>query len=632
VDWEEEMKKLRMVLLAGLLIVGLCATAQAWEFHMSGNFQWTYEYHAQGGANGFFGPQNQANAALAGLGNWQAANFWVGARLMDGTQYGLVTGLDSSINYQRMVLNPEIRVNPAIRIRGQYWIGGFGPYDNLAATTVSGGNAGTIMTTRGQYASSYYINQQTGSVITAPLALGQWNLLWVTAQTPWGILVFGKRGGPFGMGLLNDEGERTVVSESLAIVAPYGPLRIGIFAYPWRQGVLLDNQRNMGALGAPQLGQVASNTQGTIYPKLWDASNIRLSTPQMGAFVTYSNGPLDAGIIYLQWQQHQGPEAAPTLAAQLSFPTTDANTEGGNAYVKYNNGRFFFNAEVAWNRWDNRFQQPAVPLVDPLTALGLGSIYQPVFTEDWDWGTEFGFLCGPSKLSFLYAYFMGMDRRNGIWISKQSYSSLVWGLVGCNQALFLPYSYLMGYTYASGLNYRNGLGEGGFADASVVASRLDYAVAANLNWYGSFIWAWRNGSWPWGTLTVNGGNLSSNAVQVFGLPAVSGNSPAVQNAGGVRAPNIPDNNLGWELTTGVDWKLLEGLTTNLRLAYWQPGEWFKYACLDKTLVTNTVGGVVNGNLAPQVGDGAAIGSSFGVNPAKSIDGIWAFSGQLNVDF
>ena len=304
------MKKVRMVLLAGLLIAALCAPAYAWEFAMTGNFQWTYEYHAQGGTNGFFGPQNQANVALAALGNWQATNFWVGSRTMGGTQYGLVTGLDSSINYQRMVLHPEIRVNPAIRIRGEYWIGGFSDYQTppVGQQLMGVGAPGRL-----QYASSYYLNQQTGSVITAPLALGQWNLLWVTAQTPWGILVFGKRGAPFGMGLLNDEGERSVVSESLALVAPYGPLRIGIFAYPWRQGVLLDNQRNLSGAGLAQLGQVASNTAGTGYPKLWDASNIRLQTPQMGAFVTYSNGPLDAGIVYLQWQQHQGPEVAPTL-------------------------------------------------------------------------------------------------------------------------------------------------------------------------------------------------------------------------------------------------------------------------------------------------------------------------------
>ena len=125
------MKKLRMVLLAGLLIAAFCAPAHAWEFAMTGNFQWVYEYHAQGGQNGFFGTQNVVNPALvaAGAPNWNSTNFWMGSRLLGGTQYGLVTGLDGSINYQRMVMNPEIRVNPAIRIRGQYWIGGLQSYD-----------------------------------------------------------------------------------------------------------------------------------------------------------------------------------------------------------------------------------------------------------------------------------------------------------------------------------------------------------------------------------------------------------------------------------------------------------------------------------------------------------------------
>ena len=97
---------------------------------------------------------------------------------------------------------------------------------------------------RTDLSSGYYMNQQTGNSITQPIATGQWNLLWVTAQTPWGILVFGKRPAPFGMGLGSD-GERTVCSESLAIVAPYGPLRIGWYAYPWRQGVFLDHYRNI---------------------------------------------------------------------------------------------------------------------------------------------------------------------------------------------------------------------------------------------------------------------------------------------------------------------------------------------------------------------------------------------------
>jgi len=627
------MKKVRMVLLAGLLIAAVCAPAHAWEFAMTGNFQWNWDYLAEGGPNGFFGTQNVASAGLIGTGlNWQALNTWAGYRQLSGTQMGLVTGLDATVSWMRMFMNPEIRVNPAVRIRGQYVIGGFQTYNGGAAFAIdAGGNVfGAGLGTDRDLGSGVYITQQTANGISFPISTGYWQTLWVTAQTPWGILVFGKRPAPFGMGLAGD-GEHTCSGESLAMVAPYGPLRIGIGIHPYRQGVFLNSQLNLSGAGAAQVGQLVNNTTGTAYPKLWDASNIRLQLPQMSFFVTYSNGPLDAGIIYQQWQNHQGPEIAGTLAAQLTLPTIDSNIEGGLAYVKYNNGRFFFNADLEWNRWDNRYTLPIVRQASNQVTAGLGDPYQPVFDEDWSVATEFGFLCGPAKTSFLYSWIPGPDRRQGIWISKTSYPNVAFGIPTCNYLVFLPYSYLMTYTYAGGLGFRNAYGEGGIQDATVVASRLDYAVAANLNWYGSFIWAWRNsGGWPWGTLTIDSGAAATingaNAVQAFGFSNQAGAAP--QNAGALRAPNIPDNNLGWEITTGVDWKLLEGLTMNLRGAFWQPGEWFKYACLDR----GVVGGIValpNGHVALRAN---AADVNFGTNPAKTIDPIWAFNGQLNVDF
>ena len=69
-------------------------------------------------------------APFAGLGssatvNWTAMNTWVGARKLSGTQFGLVTGWTRPCSTLKMVMNPEIRVNPAVRIRGQYWIGSY---------------------------------------------------------------------------------------------------------------------------------------------------------------------------------------------------------------------------------------------------------------------------------------------------------------------------------------------------------------------------------------------------------------------------------------------------------------------------------------------------------------------------
>jgi len=663
VDWEEQMKKLRMVLLAGLLIAALCAPAHAWEFSMTGNFQYTYEYFAQGGPNGFFGQQNTVSPGLTGLAggaagpNWFGTNFWAGSRLLSGIQYGVVSGLNTDIIWSRMVMNPEIRVNPAIRLRGQYWIGGFQTWAGGAANgydAATGNGFGNVLGSNTDQGSSVYLLQQTGNAITRPISTGQWNLLWATAQTPWGILVFGKRPFAFGMGM-NADGEHTLSSESFALVAPYGPLRIGAACHPWRQGVFIDNTRNLAGgvagnsataaaifAGGGGLGTGATNTSGTSYPKFWDASGQRLQLPQVGMFVTYSNGPLDAGVIYEHWQNHQGPESAGTQLAQLTNVTTDEQYEDGMAYVKYNNGRFFFNAEVGWWRWNTRFQKPAILPAGVgneggVAAMpGLGSIYQPVNNEGWNFASEIGALCGPGKVSAIYAFSPGPDRRQGIWISRSEWNDIAYGNVPCNVMLFLPYSYLMTYQYATGLNFRNSLGEGGLTDATGVGARLDYAVAANLNWYGSFFWAWRNsGAWPWGTLTIDAGAAATlngmNAVQVFGINVQGG--PAPQNTGAIRAPNIPDNNLGWEFTTGVDWKLLEGLTMNLRGAFWQPGEWFKFACIDRQIAQTTIL-LPSGHLAlrPFQPDGTEIGAGFGINPAKTIDPIWAFTGSLNVDF
>jgi len=81
-------------------------------------------------------------------------------------------------------------------------------------------------------------------------------------------------------------------------------------------------------------------------------------------------------------------------------------------------------------------------------------------------------------------------------------------------------------------------------------------------------------------------------------------------------PNVPDNYLGWEADVGLNWKLLEGLTFNARGAWWQPGNWFKYAYIDYTNF-NTV----------NIG-----GSAWPIDPNRKIDPIIGFEGSLLVEF
>ena len=49
------------------------------------------------------------------------------------------------------------------------------------------------------------------------------------------------------------------------------------------------------------------------------------------------------------------------------------------------------------------------------------------------------------------------------------------------------------------------------------------------------------------------------------------------------APNILERDLGYEFGGGFDWKLVEGYMLKAQLAYWKPGAWFKYACVDRTV-------------------------------------------------
>ena len=148
------------------------------------------------------------------------------------------------------------------------------------------------------------------------------------------------------------------------------------------------------------------------------------------------------------------------------------------------------------------------------------------------------------------------------------------------------------YQYGAGLMAINGNGEGHMTDSNSFGARLDYAVAANLNVYGTFFYADRvSGGWPWGILTLQADGNGTGRVILLGQSQTPGEGlsallNAPQNQGPNFAPNIPDNSLGWEINVGADWKLLEGLTLRMRGAYWNVGNWFKFACIDKG-VANT---------------------------------------------
>ncbi len=599
------MKKILTTLLAGLLIAAVAAPASALEFGLQGTWLWGYDYVSQAGRAGFFGPYDFATPGSVLVNpvfsKVNSLNAWVGARTINGIQYGLVTGADAALQWSRMELNPEIRLNKAVRLRAAYQIG-------------SGTNE------YGLYANSAAFGAWN------PIASGTWTQWWMTAQTPWGILIGGKRPFAWGMGAQYDGTSCT--SESFGVVAPYGPLRIGILIYPWRGQIWINDFQHRTVISSTNIIGVPGwdGFPSTRY-RTWDNDAKRQLQP--AAFVTYSAANSEAGVVYEWFALHNGPGGAVNPSEAFNFvQTTDAVYEDGSAFFKYNNGRFFFNTELAWFRGQNRYQK-VLNGGPPDIIDGGGSRSAPYDLEAWKWMLELGAMSGPAKLSLFYSWVPGPDRRHGIWINRQSWENVVNGSFFGDTQAFLPYSLLMGYQYGAGLNALNRNGEGYMTDAISYGARIDYAVAANLNMYGTFFYANRQSKgWGWASLILipdgtNGGGRVALLGQQFPVATTSNGLQAFQNDFTNGAPNIPNDYLGWEVTLGADWKLLEGLTVRLRGAYWEVGDWFKFACLDKAIATQNF---------PIQADGVAIGAGWGINPNRAIDPIWMFQGVMVVDF
>lgn len=590
------MRGIRCLSYGVVLLVCLffsSSPALAWEFELGGAFNWTHEWYSQQGSGGFLGPYNVDNGSGTRAAN---LNFWNGGQF----DTNIVTGAKANWSYFNVEFVPKIKINPAIRLSGKYRLG-----------TYNDPNA-----------SDYHTYDAPG--VNRAFSEGQWTMFWVTAQTPLGILGIGKRPWSFGTGLQYD-GDDAATTESMSLVAPFGPLDIGIAFYPYRfvgnssiasvrqaansTFVIFggDDHYNLPiyplANGAVAIGQYFSraDTSGTF-------------SKDFLLFMTYCNGPMTTGVLGSYGSYHIGPEALlidPANAPIFHIVPQDSEIFHGAAFIKYNNGRFFFNAEAAWAYWTDRWSGDLNPVV-AIQNPG-GYVPNPVYVEQWRYMVELGAICGPAKLSLLSAWTPGPERRNGVIIGKQpalfvrhpNYDNHIG-----NFDVFRPYSYLFGYNYGAGLNAYSLSGNGYLRDAFVLAARLDYAVAANLNLFGSFMYANRTSNgYSWGCIGPNAGAGAFGAVPDGNLIFNFNRYPA--------SPNIPDTALGYEIDAGLDWKLLEGCTAGLLVAYWQPGKWFNYACIDRSVPGWETGVAAN---------------FFGARPDRTLDPILGGNFYLKYDF
>lgn len=465
----------------------------------------------------------------------------------------IVSGSDSTQNYVTLELFPDIRINSAIRFQAKYRLGDYG----------------------NPVASDYLTNTRSG--IDVATSDGQWTMWWVTANLPWGTFVVGKRLEAFGTGLQYN-GEDNNTTEGLGLVSSYGPFRI--------------------ICGVRPYWQLFGET--TPYYNVLDKSGIR-QLSVMSA-MTYREGNLDMGVFAALLRWHAGPESQSIQAIRNTFTAFDETWRNGTVYAKYQNGTFFLNNELAY--FDIIVKRCGTPNRGPQ------------YNESWRYMAELGACYGPGKLSFLYAFMPGPDRRAGVRINKQPFIQLPpFGAYG----VFKPYSYLLNYGFAGGVNAQDLNRNGYINDATVLASRLDFAVAANLNLFGTFLWAERNShGYGWGYIRPAQRSSVSRVLNTAGVPQdrISW-TPTVTYADNTGAPSIPDRALGWEITGGFNWMLLENYTLGLTVAYWKPGKWFNHACVDKTVPGWNVPTAAN---------------NWGTNPGRDINRVIGGEVKLTVDF
>jgi hypothetical protein len=627
-------KSLIPALILGLSIVLLAGPASAWEFSMDGTYTWLYEYRTQTGSSGFFGQYDQAtvdgNSGLpagafapynfyvggfhkvAGTGSTTFTTVAVGQPLPYAAAYGgqgtslaggesIVSGSDAGWNVINMSTNMQIRMNQALRIRGNYFIGSW--------------NSPSYSTSSGLMVSSGMLDQDSAGVQRS-FSPGYWRTLWLSAQLPWGEVAVGKRPSSFGMGLSYD-GADNRHSDSVSLTTFYGPFRIAMSTYAARRGTFSDDYANASGW----------------YNERPDKNNTRafdVSVPQ----VTYRSGPIDMGFV-LNWVfRHRGREgiiAAPATRAAAGQSGIDTGTQYGAVYFKYNNGKFFFNAEYDYTRESARSNYSS-------GSAGTVSAINPVDTVHDSGAVELGALCGPAKIALIGAWFTGDDYRGGTLNGTNRMLRVTSGLqpdTYSNTSVFRPYSYLMVYGYGLGSSFARDTGNGFVQDATFYGARLDYAAAANLNLFGSFAWAERfsQSGFLWGCLrpATNAGNLTVATTTAPGLGGATSTltvpyaGQVVLNnyspSGASRIPTIPDGALGYEIDAGFDWKLLEGLTARCTMGYWVPGKWFSYACADKTVTNwgNWTGGSFNGD-------------AFKTRPDKTIDPVFGMEVKLEGTF
>ncbi len=583
------MKKFFVFALVLFLLV---PCAYAWEFKLNGSYTWEINYLSRVGPGDLFGNAERAQTI-------QGTTSGLTTIGLSGPFNGTVVperfsskGSDGSWTQEEFVLNPEIKVNPAIKFNSILAFQG-----NLNGPYVGGPNWANT-----PHVAGWYLTGSRSESLYDPIATFFMRGAWVTMEIPWGKLEIGRR--PFGFGTgWSGADSRYVTIDSVSLSAPYGPLAFGIGVIPNDTGEQTHpyDSRNVDLMART----IASSSDRNEMRK-WNVI----------ASVVYGNGPLEIGTMtrFIRYNRvHAFPSPGMTLRdditgsfASLFLQAFRQDSSGGGTgtsnipiygdvtlltqpiYFKYWNGRFFLNGELD---------------IQYIQATRDGG--RTISGRPRAWFLEGGSVCGPLKGSLIYVYKSGHDRSGGIFDVVSSTGGTsgqtnqvadTWNQfipIGASASALEPYNWLIGY-YGTGNNGYDASGYPTYVDFTGAGARLDYALASNLNFWFSYLYARRasnTGSW-WGQYT--GGIIPTP----------------------LRGQNVPDTNLGQEFDFGLSWKLLQNLTMETTFAYWKPGSWFKHAYVDWSSIsfTNTDFETVR------------------INPDRAIDPLCGLKLSIKIDF
>ncbi len=277
----------------------------------------------------------------------------------------------------------------------------------------------------------------------------------------------------FGIGLWKHDCQSS--STSFAVSAKYGPFVIEFAPYFGRTGS--EWKTYDWKVGATTYA--GSRNEG---PKAQErhAGRRNYFLAYAGG-VSYMSGPLVLQFYSDSYRQ----EAAPRVNARDAALTSDKPSDDVLRYrlafaAKYFNGRFFFDGEVdSFNQWKSGTSTATGSGTTALQKVGADNIA-------YQYGAETGLLAGPSKVTLSYVRATGDDPS-----SRKTDEDAMDGDTTATSCFMKQWGYLMYYMYGTGDGF-NAAGEGNPTNFQHVGGRLDYAVAANLNVFGVYSYAWRD--------------------------------------------------------------------------------------------------------------------------------------------